>query len=563
MQHLVIGEGPVGFTAVGLDLVGDRVLGQLSLPTDVDVTVEVPAFGVVAADVFASFMGRNGLHSDDLVGLSDRQIARRFQEGELPQGLAEQLADLAASLDGPLVVRPSSVLEASLERSIGGVYVAKPIPNTGGDSDRRQRQLAAAVKLVWSSTFFSDAVSWRLGAGQKPDSEQMAVVVQRAVGSTHGSRFYPTVSLVARSYNHYPVPGNEPDEGVVTLALGFGRIIEDLHSWSYCPERPTSPPPFRRMSDLLKYTQTSFWALDLEGGETPDPTRASEFIVRLGLKDAESDGTLGLLASSYDRESDRLREGLDGDGPRVLTFAPLLASKRVPFTSVIKNVMDQARSVTGREVVLEMAATLDPESGVPVRFGILQMKTMAGRAGGESLHVEDLQAEDVFVASESCLGNGVRVDINDVVYLKPDVFDRNQTRTMCAELDAVNRGLLTDGRPAAFIGFGRWGTTDDRYGLPVRWGQISSAQVIVEIAFEDAPLNVSRGTHFFHHLLSQKVLYFSVEGGGGREVDLQWLDGLEPVWEGRYVRHVRLDAPLEVNVDGAGRRGVIRRGAGT
>jgi hypothetical protein len=185
---------------------------------------------------------------------------------------------------------------------------------------------------------------------------------------------------------------------------------------------------------------------------------------------------------------------------------------------------------------------------------------MPGRGVGDELGPADLTRDDVVVASESCLGEGRRTDLNDVVYLKPDAFDRHQTRTITTELDAVNRGLLEEGRSAIFIGFGRWGTTDDRYGVPVRWGQISAARVIVEIALPDAPLNLSQGTHFFHHLLSQRVLYLSVEHDGPGRVDFERLDATPSVWEGRYVRHIRSEEPMLVDVDGGSRRGVIRIG---
>jgi hypothetical protein len=561
MSQSVIGAGPIGFTAVGLDLLQTRVLDQLELPNDDDVSVEVPAYVVVAADVFSSFEERNQFKTDAFAGMSDRQLARHFQQGELPSGFKDQLREALDTLEGPLIVRPSSSLEASLERSFGGVYIAKLIPNVSDDSEKRLRQLIDAVKLVWASTYFADAVSSRLGAGQPVDSEQMALVIQQLVGIRHGDRFYPTISAVARSYNHYPAPGNEPGEGVVSLALGLGKIIAGGHAWSYCPDRPTAPPPFKGMNDLLKYTQNSFFAVDLSGSGAPDPNREEEFLVRLGLADAEQDGTLELLASTYDAQSDRLREGFDGEGPRALTFAPLLGSQAIPFSSVINRLVDRARQATGSEVEIELVCTLDPVSGVPVRFGVVQLKTMPGRTEKETLEIEDLAAEDVVAASDTCLGNGVRVDLIDLVYLKPEVFDRNQTRTMASELDAVNRGLLEEARSGIFIGFGRWGTTDERYGVPVRWGQISSAQVIVEITMAGAPLNPSHGTHFFHHVLSQHVLYLSVEHDGPHGVDFEWLAAQPVVWEGRYVRHVRVESPVEVDVDGATRRGVIRRPA--
>ena len=146
------------------------------------------------------------------------------------------------------------------------------------------------------------------------------------------------------------------------------------------------------------------------------------------------------------------------------------------------------------------------------------------------------------------------------VYLRPQHFDRGLTRMMASELEAVNRGLVEEGRRGVFIGLGRWGTTDDRFGVPVKWGQISTARVIVEASLPDAPTNLSHGTHFFHRLLSHRVLYMSVEAEGHGRIDWDWLEAQESIWESRHVRHVRVDKPLDVRIDCANRRGLIRRG---
>ncbi|HSN55741.1 MAG TPA: PEP/pyruvate-binding domain-containing protein [Candidatus Sulfomarinibacteraceae bacterium] len=558
----VIGTGPLGFTAKGLDLLAAEVITGLDLPTRAEVSVEVPHFVVLAADVFSEFLERNRLRPEDLTDLRDSQIALRFQDAELPEGLLGELRRVAVELDGPLVVRASSTLEEEIDRSITGVYPVKLIPNAGDDVRRRVRQLSEAVKLIWASTYFADAVSWRLGAGRQATEERMAVVVYRAVGSRHGNFFYPTAFAVARSYNHYPAPGQGAGEGVVTVALGLSRSVREGHAWSYCPDRPTGPPPFRSVRDLLKHSQTSFWAVDLGGTSAPDPTRVDEYLVRLGLADAERHGTLALVASTYDPEEDVLRVGVDGGGPRAVTFAPVLHSPSIPFSSVIRAILTRARAVTGGEVAVEIAAELEPERGVPIRFGLLSLRNTLGRAEREELHREDLEGEDVVAASERCLGNGVRTDLEDVVYLKPEAFDRYQSRVMATELDAVNRGLLEERRSAIFIGFGRWGTTDERYGVPVRWAQISSAQVVVEITLAEAPLNVSQRTGFFHHLMGQRVLCLTLEHDGDHRVDFDWLAGQPAMWEGRFVRHVRLERPVEVNVDGVRGRGVIRRREG-
>jgi len=556
-----IGDGALGAKSKGLRLIHDEILRRFEPEAFAHVSVEVPSAVAITTDVFESFMERNHLWDVALEGHPDSHIAQTFQRGELPERVVDDLRGLISVMRTPLALRPSSHLEETLDRPFPTVYTTKMIPNNETSEEARFRHLVSGLKLVWASTFFSSSVISRRATGLPADSERMAVVVQEIFGDSHGNRFYPTLSAIARSYNYYPTPGNQPEEGVVSLALGLGKtIIDDGHTWSYCPRRPTAPPPFKSTGDLLKNTQKAFWAVNM--GETPptDPLRETEYLVRSSLVHAESDGTLKFLASTYDRGSDRLQSGLGNSGPRALTFAPLLGSRVIPFGEVTQRLVELSREVLGAEVEIEIAANLDPDGGLPMRLGLLQVRPMM--SGGERFPVNegDLEVGDVLVASNDCLGHGTRSDLEDVVYLPPRAFDRGQTRIMASEIEAVNRGLAEQGRQAIFVGLGRWGTTDDRSGVPVKWGQISAARVIVEAALPEAPGGLSQGTHFFHRVLNFQVLYMSVEHEGPHGIDWDWFDGHPAVWEGRYVRHVRLEKPLEVRVDGATRRGVIRRG---
>jgi hypothetical protein len=356
------------------------------------------------------------------------------------------------------------------------------------------------------------------------------------------------------------VPGNSREDGVVSLALGLGKTISDGdHVWSYCPHRPLAPPPYKSNGDLLKYTQTAFWAINVGDPPPPDPLRETTCLLRQGLGDAEADGTLNFLASVYDASSDQFRSGLGDRGPRALTFAPLLESKTIPFTPLMEALVEASCNVVNGEAEIEIAANLEVEHGLPMEVAFLQVRPML--TPGERSPVEkcDLESKQIVVASDNCLGHGSREDLVDIVYLRPQNFDRGATRMMASELDAVNRGLVEEGRHGIFIGLGRWGTTDDRFGVPVKWGQISAARVIVEATLADAPTSLSHGTHFFHRLLSNHVLYMSVEHDGEGRIDWDWLDDQEAVWESRNVRHVRVTDPLDVRIDCATRYGLIRR----
>jgi len=554
-----IGTGALGGKSQGLRLIHEEILSRFDPEEFPEVTVRVPHAVVIATDVFETFVERNCLWEMARADQPDSRVAQAFQDAELPFEIVDDLHGLIAVMRTPLALRPSSLLEETLDRPFPAVYTTKMIPNNEPTDEARYRRLVSGLKLVWASAFFADSIVSRRAAGLEADSERMAVVVQEVIGQPHGERYYPTVSGLARSHNYYPTPGNKPEDGVVSLALGLGKtIIDDGHSWGYCPQRPTAPPPFKSMRDLLKYTQTNFWAVNM--GQLPphDPTRETECLVRSAIGDAEGDGTLKFLASTYDAASDRLQPGLGGKGPRVLTFAPLLGSRTIPFYQVMTRLVELSREVAGTEVEIEIAADLDPKSGLPMQLDFLQMRPMMG--AGEQFPVEesDLQAEGALVASDDCLGHGARADLEDVVYIRPQTFDRARTRSIAAELEAVNRGLVEEGRHGIYIGLGRWGTTDDRFGVPVRWGQISAARVIVEATLPDVPTDLSQGTHFFHRLLNFHVLYMSVEHDGPYPIDWDWLDSQPAVWESRQVRHVRVETPLEVRVDGATRRGFIR-----
>jgi hypothetical protein len=555
-----VGTGSIGGKAEGLQLIKNEILPRFDASSFEGVTVGVPKAVVIATDIFSEFMERNGLWKIIDDGLTDVQIAKEFQRGTQSERVREKLRSVLSVLRNPLAIRPSSYLEDVEQRAFASIYTSKLIPNTETGDEARYRRLSAALKLAYASTFFGGAITSRRAAGLAVDAEKMAIVVQEVTGKRYGGCFYPTVSALARSYNHYPVPGNHREDGVVKIALGLGKTISDGdHVWSYCPNRPLAPPPFKSNDDLLRYTQTRFWAVNVGDPPPPDPLREAACLQRRGLADAEADGTLNFLASTYDPSSDQLRAGVSGKGPRALTFAPILESRSIPFTPMMDALLELACNIHNGEAEIEIAANLDSQSALPMEVAFLQVRPML--TPGERLPVEedDLEAGDVIVASDNCLGQGARDDLTDIVYLRPQNFDRSTTRMMVSEFDAVNRGLVEEGRNAIFIGLGRWGTTDDRYGVPVRWGQISAARVIVEATLPDAPTMLSHGTHFFHRLLSNRVLYMQVEHDGRGRIDWDWLDQQESIWESRNVRHVRITEPLDVRIDCATRYGVIRR----
>ncbi len=550
-----IGDGPVGGKASGL-LAMRHVLQTLPAPPRI--TFAVPTLTVITTDVFEHFIQQNALGQVALSGESDDRIALAFQRAELPADVVGDLRGLIEQVHTPLAVRSSSLLEDALARPFAGVYATKMLPNNQLDADTRFRRLVEAIKFVYASTYFADAMAYRRATGCGPDGDRMAVIVQEVVGRRHGPRFYPDISGVARSFSFYRAARARPEDGVVSLALGLGRtIVDDAIAWNYSPRYAAAPPPFSSVRELLTVTQNAFWAVNMGQPPEHDPIRETEYLVHAGISEAEQDGTLRLVASTYDASRDRLVPGLGVAGPRVVDFAPVLALQEWRINEAVKALLDASERAAGSPVEIEFAATLDEEGGT-ARLGFLQMRPLVVLTGESEVTSDDLDRADALIASDTVMGNGVVEGLRDVVYVRPDCFEARHSRQVAAEVAARNVAARETDTPYLLIGFGRWGTSDPWLGIPATWPQVSGARVIVEATLPGFGVDLSQGSHFFHNISSAGVSYFSVRESHGR-IDWPWLAEQPAVAEGAFVRHVRLEKPLRVRVDGRSGRGVIIR----
>jgi len=461
----------------------------------------------------------------------------------------------------PLAVRSSSLLEDAIFCPFAGVYETKMLPNNETDHARRVARLELAIKLVLASTFFKGARSVRAAMGRTAEKEKMAVVVQEIVGRRYGSRFYPVLSGVARSHDFYAPSGARPEDGVVNLALGLGKTIADGgSSWSYSPTRPKAPPPYGSISDRLRMSQIEFWCVDLSEDLADAPTEENEFLARADLAAAEADRALDLVASTYVARSDRLVPGTGQTGPRMLDFAPLLSLRVLPLNDVIRELLAICERAAGAEVEIEFAMQAGGPDGSRPRLGFLQGRPMAVSHEPVTIEEHEWTRDDVLVASTRAMGNVVEDRIRDVVFVKPGEFEGRHTPSIAAELETINRDLVARERPYVLIGFGRWGSSDPWLGIPVDWSQICGARVIVESSLPQMNVEPSQGAHFFHNIASCGVSYLTVRHESGPGIDWDWLHARPARRETRFLRHVELDHPVRIKVDGRSGRGVVWRG---
>jgi phosphoenolpyruvate synthase/pyruvate phosphate dikinase len=552
-----IGRGSIGGKAQGLlDIKAE--IDEVNLEFDSDITVNIPTLTVIATDYFDLFMKQNDLYELALSDMRDDKLAHTFQKADLPVQLVGDLRALISQVSTPLAIRSSSMLEDAMFEPFASVYKTKMIPNNHLDTDSRFRKLVQAIKYIYASTFFQDAKRYIEVTQHTTADEKMAVIIQEVVGFRCRNRFYPQISGVARSHNFYPTGLAKPEDGVVDLALGLGKMVVDEGiAWTYSPKYPHANPPYNSLNELLKLSQKEFWAIYMAEPFMYDPIKEVEFMRKYSISEAEDDGSLAHIASTYKPQDDKMAIGIWEKGPRLLDFAPILKLNDIPLNDLIKMLLKKCEESLGCLVEIEFAVTLDQEKGTPARFGFLQVRPMVVSTDVVEILPEELESDCVLLASESALGNGIINSIKDIVYVKPDNFDVKHTRTIAKELEKMNHVLLEMKRPYVLIGFGRWGSSDPSGGIPVNFAQISGAKVIVESTLPDMNFMLSQGSHFFHNITSFQVFYISLGHWERYRIDWKWLEQQKIITEKEFIRHVRLSAPLRIKVDGNSSRGVI------
>ena len=557
-EFTYIGNGSLGGKAGGLAVIKNIIDTKLNSGKFSDVVVNIPTLTVITTDMFDAFMKQNDLYETAYSNSPDEVIAGEFQRASLPVDLAGDLMALISKVHTPLAIRSSSLLEDAMYEPFAGVYATKMISNNQLDTDTRFHKLTEAIKFVYASAFFKEAKEYIKATGSSTENEKMAVIIQEVVGLRYGDVFYPDISGVARSYNFYPVGKSKPEDGVVNLALGLGKTIVDGGiSWTYSPSYPKVQPPYGSINTLLKMTQNRFWAVNM--GKIPfyNPIKETEYMLELELSDAEEHGTLEQTASTYDAGSDSIKMGTVAKGPRIINFALILALDLMPLNSIIKELLAVCRDATGSPVEIEFAVTLDKKETGKARFGFLQVRPMVVSDEEIKISESEMHGRDTFLSTNRSLGNGTLNTIKDIVYVKPDKFEAKYSPKIAAELETMNNELSGTKTPYLLLGFGRWGSTDPWLGIPVNWGQISGAKVIVECMLENMNVELSQGSHFFHNITSFRIFYFSLPVNADNQIDWKWLEDKETVNETEFVKHIKLSKPFRVKVDGRTGKGVI------
>jgi CheY-like chemotaxis protein len=552
-----IGEGSLGGKGRGLAFMGSMVKMHPEFNAYDNFPVLIPRTVVLCTDIFDEFMETNQLFPQAMMDLSDEEILKLFLNATLPERLVNDFLVFFDAINGPIAIRSSSLLEDSRYQPFAGIYSTYMIPFLD-DKQEMVRMLSDGIKAVYASVFYKDTKAYMAATRNFIDQEKMAILLQEVVGTQYGSHFYPTISGVARSINYYPLGNEKPEDGIVNMGLGLGKYIVDGNvGLRFSPLHASNILQLSTLEMALKETQTRFYALDMNNTIKEFLVDDSFNLLRLGLKEAESDGALRYISSTYDPMDQIIREGYYPGGRKIISFSHILQHGMFPLAEILDKVLKVGQREMGRPVEIEFAVNVkNQKEGA---FYLLQVRPIVDSREMVSEDLSKIEKKGMILYSESALGNGISNDVFDVVYVKTESYNAANNLLVAREIEKLNKIFSESDRNYILVGPGRWGSSDPWLGIPVKWPHISQARVIVESGLENYRVEPSQGTHFFQNLTSFGVGYFTINPflKDGGFFDEAFLNAQPAAYETDFIRHVQFDSPLTIIINGKKKIGAV------
>lgn len=555
-----IGEGSLGGKGRGLAFLDNIIKRHPDFNQLENASVQIPKTLVLCTDVFDQFMEQNNLYQIALSDASDEDVLKAFLKAQLPDDFIEDFFAFFDATQSPIAIRSSSLLEDAHYQPFAGIYSTYMIPSLQ-DKNEMLHMLACGIKAVYASVFYRDSKAYMTATSNVIDQEKMAVILQEVVGKQYGNRFYPNFSGVLRSLNYYPIGSEKTEEGIASLALGLGKyIVDGGQTLRVSPYHPNHVLQTSELETALRETQTQFYALDMQHVGEDFKVDDGFNLLKLNVKDADSDHSLNYIASTYDPSDQIIREGIYEGGRKIISFSGVLQQGIFCLPEILQMSMKYGTSEMKRPVEIEFACNLsDDRTG---DFYLLQIRPIVDSKRILEENVEKIPDDCCLLRSHKSLGHGISEDVVDVVYVKTeDKFSAMNNSAIAIDIEAINREFLNNGKNYILIGPGRWGSSDPWLGIPVKWPHISAARVIVEVSLKNYHVDPSQGTHFFQNLTSFGVGYFTIDANRQNGIfrkDI--LDEMPAVNETKYIRHVRFQQPLKIMMDGKKQEGVVLLG---
>ncbi|MCK5672684.1 MAG: pyruvate, phosphate dikinase, partial [Spirochaetales bacterium] len=222
-------------------------------------------------------------------------------------------------------------------------------------------------------------------------------------------------------------------------------------------------------------------------------------------------------------------------------------------------ILDISQKAMGIPVEIEFAVDLKKTTDTLPTFYLLQVRPLSHNEEEVSIETENITKEKAILYSTEALGNGFIKDISDIVYLDPLKFDKTRTLDMKEEIKKINNKLKEQNKDYILIGPGRWGTRDKFLGIPVHWGEINRAGIIIETGLHDFDIEPSQGSHLIHNLVAMNIGYLNIpyHHKGKSFIDWDYLRSMESISKNDFFTHVSRDVPFTILMDGKSGNSVV------
>ena len=514
MATRLIGTGHIGGKAVGM------LTARAILLDDIDNRfaehLEPHDSFHIGSDVFYHYLVSNGWwehrleqsHPETFLS-AGAALHDLMPTGRFPVSIREQLLDMLEHFgQAPIIVRSSSLLEDNFGNAFAGKYDSFFLTNQGSPEERLHA-LLDAVRAVYASAMSEEALRYRMTRNLAEVDEQMAILVQRVSGDHHGHLFFPHAAGVANSSNLYTWDANvDADAGMLRLVMGLGTRAVDRTNSDHARIVALADPLNGRLSDpedLSSFSQRRVDVLDLTAGG-----RAAVPLDDLVKTDIGADWSLFTSPDSAVLRAMAERGRELRTKPVVADFHGLLGETAFP------GLMRDALAMLSRayDYPVDVEFTVNVMNGDP-RVGIVQCRPLQTRGPGQAVALPQVTDESrvLFSSPGEFMGGNVSLPLDWVVMVRAQAYLRlaTQQRHAVARLvGQLNRTL----KDSAFmlLGPGRWGTTTEALGVPVRFAEINHATALVEAT--DAAGNfrpeLSYGSHFFQDLVETGIFYAAV-----------------------------------------------------
>ena len=512
---------------VGTGMVGGKTCGMLlaraiirNCAPDIDRILEPHDSFYIGSDVFYTYIVDNGFWDLRIRQRTEEgyfalagQLEERLKTGVFSEETREQFRHILEYYgQDPYIVRSSSILEDGFDNAFAGKYESVFCANRGTPEERLE-EFENAVRTVYASSAGLSALDYRKRRGLDRRDEQMALLVMRISGSAYGAYYMPCAAGVGYSFSPYKFLRDlDSSAGMLRLVMGLGTSAVDRTEGSY-PRLVSLDKPeatnFVTSAEKHRYAQRQVEVVDLR----------SRCLRRVPLQDLEPVLPAFLQAQVLEHDWEAESSFRERGENRNIQFISCLGLVRNrALMEQMQRMMHLIQEEYGEPVDIEYTVNVS-ESG-EYMINLLQCRPLqVFRDVGSVAVPEGVPEERILLETRGAsMGLSQKTRLDFIVYVDPIQYYHlpySDKPKIASLIGQINWKFRDQGRHMMLMVPGRIGTSSPELGVPTAFSDISSFEVICEIAESRAGYNpeLSYGSHIFQDLVEAQILYTAVFPG--------------------------------------------------